>query len=175
MKDVLMSATIKDGKLSVKPFDVNFGSYKTTVAGSTGMDGTIDYTLKMNVPANKVSSQLTSLTNKYTGASTDPNQPVPVTIGVGGNYSDPKTRLIMDEQKEQAKEAATAAVKEEAAKKVTELAKGTEAEKIVGSILGGDKKATDSTQTTTPKEDATKKVQEEAAKKIQNLLKKKKN
>jgi uncharacterized protein involved in outer membrane biogenesis len=175
MKDVLMSATIKDGKLSVKPFDVNFGSYKTTVAGSTGMDGTIDYTLKMNVPANKVSSQLTSLTNKYTGASNDPNQPVPVTIGVGGSYNDPKTRLIMDQQKEQAKEAATAAVKEEAAKKVTELAKGTEAEKIVGSILGGDKKATDSTQTTTPKEEATKKVQEEAAKKIQNLLKKKKN
>ncbi|MCZ8216264.1 MAG: AsmA-like C-terminal region-containing protein, partial [Cyclobacteriaceae bacterium] len=141
MKDVLMSATIKDGKLSVKPFDVNFGSYKTTIAGSTGLDGTIDYTLKMNVPANKVSAQLTSFTNKYTGASSDPNQPVPVTIGVGGKYSDPKTRLIMDEQKEQAKAAATAAVKEEATKKVTELAKGTEAEKIVGSILGGDKKA----------------------------------
>lgn len=177
MKDVLMSATIKDGKLSVKPFDVNFGSYKTTIAGSTGLDGTIDYTLKMNVPANKVSAQLTSFTNKYTGASSDPNQPVPVTIGVGGKYSDPKTRLIMDEQKEQAKAAATAAVKEEATKKVTELAKGTEAEKIVGSILGGDKKAagTDSTQTTTPKEDLTKKVQEEAAKKVQNLLKRKKN
>jgi uncharacterized protein involved in outer membrane biogenesis len=175
MKDVLMSATIKDGKLSVKPFDVNFGSYKTTVAGSTGLDGAIDYTLKMNVPANKMSSQLAGLTNKYTGTSTDPNQPVPVTIGVGGNYSDPKTRLIMDEQKEQAKEAATAAVKEEATKKVTELAKGTEAEKIVGSLLGGDKKATDSTQTATPKEEATKKVQEEATKKIQNLLKKKKN
>lgn len=175
MKDVLMSATIKDGKLSVKPFDVNFGSYKTTVAGSTGMDGTIDYTLKMNVPANKASAQLAGLTNKYTGASADPNQPIPVTIGVGGSYTDPKTRLIMDEQKEQAKEAVTAAAKEEAAKKVTELAKGTEAEKIVGSILGGDKKTTDSTKTTTPKEDVTKKVQEEAAKKIQNLLKKKKN
>jgi hypothetical protein len=50
MKDVLMSATIKEGRLSVKPFDVKFGSYKTTVAGSTGIDGSLDYKLKMDVP-----------------------------------------------------------------------------------------------------------------------------
>ncbi len=177
MKDVLMSASIKDGKLSVKPFDVSFGSYKTTVAGSTGLDGTIDYTLKMNVPANKVSAELAGLTSKYTGTASDPNKPVPVTIGVGGKYNDPKSRLIMDEQKEQAKEAVTAAAKEEATKKATELAKGTEAEKVVNTLLGGDAKAagTDSTKTTTTKEDLTKKAQEEATKKIQNLLKKKKN
>jgi uncharacterized protein involved in outer membrane biogenesis len=179
MKDVLMSASIKDGRLSVKPFDVSFGSYKTSVAGSTGLDGSIDYMLKMNVPANKLSSQLTGFVNQYSGSNTDPNKPVPVTIGLGGKFSDPKTRLIMDEQKQQVKEAATAAVKEEAAKKATELAKGTEAEKLVTTILGGNKKgdstATDTTKTTTPVQEATKKVQEEAAKKIQNLLKKKKN
>ncbi len=178
MKDVLMSASIDDGRLSVKPFDVNFGSYKTTVAGSTGLDGSIDYTLKMNVPANKLSSQFAGLANQYTGGSNDPNKPVPVTIGVGGSYKDPKTKLMMDEQKQQAKEAVTAAAKQEATKKVTELAKGTEAEKLVTSILGGDKNTatTDTTKkTTTPTQDATKKVQEEAAKKIQGLLKKRKN
>ena len=37
LKDVLMSASIKNGRLGVKPFDVKFGSYKTTVAGSTGL------------------------------------------------------------------------------------------------------------------------------------------
>jgi hypothetical protein len=180
MKDVLMSASIKDGRLSVKPFDVNFGSYKTTVAGSTGIDGSIDYTLKMNVPANKLSSQLTGFVNQYTGSNTDPNKPVPVTIGLGGNFIDPKPKLLMDEQKQQVKEAATTAVKQEATKKATELAKGTEAEKLVTTILGGNKKtdstATDTTKATaTPVQEATKKVQEEAAKKIQNLLKKKKN
>ena len=178
MKDVLMSASIKDGRMSVQPFDVSMGTYKTTVAGSTGLDGSIDYTLKMDVPANKLSSSLTSFTNKYTGSTTDPNKPVPVTIGVGGNYANPTTKLVMTEQKEQAKEAATAAAKEEATKQATELAKGTEAEELVNSILGGDKKTT-GTDTTkaakTPAEDVTKKVQDEAAKKIQNLLKKKKN
>lgn len=177
MKDVLMSASIQDGRLSVKPFDVNVGSYKTTVAGSSGMDGSIDYTLKMNVPANRISSELSGFTSKYASGTSDPNKPVPLTIGVGGKYNDPKTKLIMDEQKEQAKEAVTAAAKEETAKKVTELAKGTEAEKLVNSVLGGDKKATgaDTTKTSTTKEDVAKKAQEEATKKIQGLLKKKKN
>lgn len=178
MKDVLMSASIKDGRMSVQPFDVNMGSYKTTVAGSTGLDGSIDYTLKMDVPANKLSSSLAGFTNKYTGSTTDPNKPVPVTIGVGGNYANPTTKLLMAEQKEQVKEAATTAAKQEATKQATELAKGTEAEKLVNSVLGGDKKTTSTDTTkaaTTPTQDATKKVQDEAAKKIQNLLKKKKN
>jgi uncharacterized protein involved in outer membrane biogenesis len=180
LKDALMSATIEGGKLTVKPFDATFGSYKTSVGGSTSLDGTIDYTLKMNVPANKLSSQFNALTSRYTTTKSDPNAPVPVTIGVGGKYDDPTTRLIMDEQKEQAKEAVTNAAKEEGTKVIQKAVKGTEAEKIVGSILGGNKKdstaaKTDTTKATntTPVEDVKKQVESEAKKKIQNLLKKK--
>jgi hypothetical protein len=169
MKDVLMSAAIKDGRLSVQPFDVNFGSYKTTVAGSTGIDGSIDYKLKMNVPAGKLGSQFNSLVSSYTGGGqADPNKPIPVTIGVGGNYASPSTKLIMDEQKQQVKEAASTAVKQEATK---------QAEKLVGGLLGGKQKSdttkTDSTKTVTekPKEQ----IKKEATKQIQNLLKKKKD
>lgn len=181
LKDALMSATIEGGKLTVKPFDVSFGSYKTTVAGSTSLDGGIDYTLKMNVPANKLSSQFNSLISRYSSTKTDPNAPVPVTIGVGGNYNDPKTRLIMDEQKEQAKDAATNAAKEEGTKAIQKAVKGTEAEKIIGGILGNknDSVATTTPDTTktnaTPVEDVKKQVEDEAKKKIQNLLKRKKN
>jgi len=174
LKDALMSATIERGVLTVKPFDASFGNYKTTVAGSTALDGTIDYRLKMNVPANKLSSEFSALTSKYTGAKSDPNAPVPVTIGVGGKYNDPKTRLIMDEQKEQAKEAVTNAAKEEGAKALQKAVKGTEAEKIVGGILGKkDTASTDTTKTTTPAQEVKKQVESEAKKKIQNLLKKK--
>lgn len=175
LRDVLMSATIKDGRLSVKPFDVSLGNYKTTIVGSSGLDGSIDYVFKMNVPASKLSNQVAGFASKYTGSSADPNRPIPLTIGVGGKYNDPKTTLILDEQREQAKAAVTTAAKEEATKKVTELAKGTEAEKLVNAVLGGEKKASDSTKSTTVKEDLTKKAQEEAAKKIKSLLKKKKN
>lgn len=179
LKDALMSATIEGGKLSVKPFDVSFGNYKTTVAGSTALDGTIDYTLKMNVPANKLSSEFNTLLSRYSSTKTDPNAPVPVTIGVGGKYDDPKTSLLMDEQKAQAKEAVTNAAKEEGTKVIEKAIKGTEAEKVLGGILGTKKDSAatsaDTTQTTTatPVQDVKKQVENEAKKKIQGLLKKK--
>ncbi|SKC75292.1 AsmA family protein [Ohtaekwangia koreensis] len=171
MKDVLMSASIKDGRLSVKPFDVKFGSYKTTIAGSTGMDQSIDYTLKMDVPAGKLGSQFNSLIASKTGAKADPNGTVPVTIGLGGSVTSPSPKLIMDEQKQQVKEAATTVAKEEGTKAIEKAVKGTEAEKIVGSILG----KSDTTKTKT-KADSTKTQQVEDAKSlIKGLLKKKKS
>ena len=177
-KDVMMSATLKDGRMSVKPFDVKFGNYKTTVAGSTGLDKSIDYTLKMDVPAGKLGTQLNSFIASKTGAKTDPNGTIPITIGLGGTVTDPAPKLLMDEQKEQVKEAAVETAKEEGAKALEKAVKGTEAEKVVKDILGTSKDSTkatpaDSTATTPTAEDAQKKLEEDAKKKIQNLLKKK--
>lgn len=163
MKDVLMSASIKDGKLSVKPFNVKFGEYTTSVTGSTGIDGSIDYALKMDVPAGKMGAQLNSFVSQYTGGTSDPNAMIPVNIGLGGTFLDPKPQLLMSEQKQQVQQAVTSAVKQEAEKKATELVSG---------LLGtkSDSTKTDSTATTDPK----KKVVEDGVKTIQNLLKKKK-
>src|SRR5688572_23011434 len=136
-KDVLMSASLQNGRLSVKPFDVKFGNYKTTVAGSTGLDRSIDYTLKMDVPAGKLGSQFNSFIASKTGAKTDPNGTIPLTIGLGGSVTDPTPKLLMDDQKEQVKEAAVATAKEEGAKALEKAVKGTEAENIVKDILGG--------------------------------------
>ena len=175
-KDVLMSASLKDGRMSVKPFDVKFGDYKTTVAGSTGLDKSIDYTLKMDVPAGKLGSQLNSFIASKTGAKTDPNGTIPVTIGLGGSVTNPAPKLLMDEQKEQVKDAVVATAKEEGAKAVQKAVEGTEAEKIVKDILGTRKDSaagTADTTTTKPAEDVQKKLEDEAKKKIQNLLKKK--
>jgi uncharacterized protein involved in outer membrane biogenesis len=176
LKDVLLSAAIKDGKLSVKPFDVKFGDYATNIAGSTSLDGTLDYKLKMDVPAGKLGAEYNSLVAKYTGGKNDPNAKIPLTIGLGGKYDSPSPKLLMDDQKKLAQEAATNAAKEEGTKAVQKAVKGTDAEKIVGGLLGTKKDTvkTDSTKTTTPTEDIEKKAAEEATKKIQNLLKKKK-
>ena len=175
-KDVLMSASLKDGRMSVKPFDVKIGNYKTTVAGSTGLDKSIDYTLKMDVPAGKLGTQLNSFIASKTGAKTDPNGTIPVTIGLGGSVTDPTPTLLMDEQKEQVKEAVVATAKDEGAKAIEKAVEGTEAEKIVKDILGTRKDSvaskSDTTQTK-PADDAQKQLEEEAKKKIQNLLKKK--
>jgi uncharacterized protein involved in outer membrane biogenesis len=184
MKDVLMSATISDGKFSVKPFDVKFGNYKTTVAGATALDGGIDYTLKMDVPAGKLGSEFNGLLAKYSGTQSDPNKPIPLTIGLGGTATDPKPTLVMDEQKAQVKEAVTEAAKEQAAKQLQKAVKGTEAEKALNTILGGKKDTTktgtDTAKATTPvtvptTTEVKEKVEEEAKKKVLNLLKKRGN
>jgi uncharacterized protein involved in outer membrane biogenesis len=180
LKDVLMSASIANGKLSVKPFDVNFGSYKTTVAGSTLLDGSIDYTLKMNVPAGKLGNEFNAAVSKYSGQKSDPNSTIPITIALGGKYDSPKPTLLMGEQKEQVKEAVKDAAKEQATKAVEKAVKGTDAEKVLKDILGNKKDTTSkSSDTTTTRpattQDVKEKVEDEAKKKIQNLLKRKKN
>jgi hypothetical protein len=178
LKDVLMSASISDGRLSVKPFEVKFGSYLTTISGSTGLDGTIDYALKMMVPASQLGSQFNSLVNQYAGTNNTTTE-IPLTIGIGGTYNNPKTTLMAQEQKQQAKETVKEAVTqkaEETSKEVVQQAiEGTNPKDIVNSIL---KPKKDSTQS--PNQDSTKtSVQQDAQKLLQNklngLLKKKKN
>lgn len=171
LKDVLMSASISNGRLSVKPFDAKFGDYKTTVAGSTGLDGSIDYKLKMDVPAGKLGTQFNSLIAQYSGGKNDPNSTIPLNITIGRTFTDPSVSLVSAEQKEQVKEAVTNAAKEEGTKAVQEAVKGTEAEAVVNEILGKPS-ATDST-----KKDSTSSTTQQvnqARDAIKGLLKKKK-
>jgi uncharacterized protein involved in outer membrane biogenesis len=181
LKDVLMSAAISNGRLSVKPFDVKFGNYATKVAGSSGMDGSLDYTLKMNVPAGKLGSQLQGFASQYTG-NTNPTSEIPVTIGVGGKYDSPVTKLVMTDQKQAVKDVVASTVeqkKEEAKAVVVETAKeqtqdalkqlteGAKPKDVVNNLLKGD----------TTKKDSTKQAPavEQLQNKLNNLLKKKKN
>lgn len=172
LRDVLMSAAISNGRLSVKPFNVKFGNYVTTISGSTGLDKSIDYNLKMMVPAGKLGSQFQSFINQNTGANNSTNE-IPVTIGLTGLFTSPKTALLMQEQKQQVKEAVTNVVKEKGKEALQEALKDTPAKDIVNNILGGDAKK-DSTQQT---QDSTKvdPVKDLLQNKLQNLLKKKKN
>lgn len=175
LKDVAMSAEIKNGRLSVKPFDVRIGDYKSTIAGSTGIDGSIDYLVKMTVPAGKLGAQFQSFINENTGAKNSTEE-IPVSIAIGNTFKDPSFSLLADEQKKQVTTAATNVAKEEGQKAVQQAVKGTEAEKLVNDLLGGSKDSTQvksDTTKTTPEEDIKKKVEEDARKKIQNLLKKK--
>ena len=94
LEKVRMTAEIKDGRLFVKPFDLNIGQYKTTVAGSTGIDGSIDYVLQMNVPAGQVGAQLNSLVASLTGTSNQlAGENLMLNIGMGGVFTDPKFSL----------------------------------------------------------------------------------
>lgn len=168
LKDVIMSASIKDGRLSVRPFDVRLGNYKTTVAGSTGLDGSIAYNLRMEVPAGKLGAQFNNFISQYTGGKTDPNTPIPLNIALGGTFNNPQPKLVMTEQKQQVQQAVTEAVRQEAKERAGELVSG---------LLGRNQPLSDSVQkdSVAKPEDLKKKAVDEGVKTIQNLLKRKKN
>ncbi len=176
LKDVLMSASIANGRLSVQPFDVKMGDYSTTISGSSGLDQSIDYSMKMMVPAGQLGSQLQGFLNQTNG-STNSTDKIPVTIGVGGTFKDPKTKLIASEQKEQVKQAVTKVAEEKATEAAKEILQGTKPEDVVNDLLKMPKPKTDSVQPQAP--DTTKTpadpVNQLLQNKLQNLLKKKKN
>ena len=174
LKDVLMTAAITNGRLSVKPFDAKFGNYKTTIAGSTGMDGSIDYSLKMNVPAGKLGAQYQAFLNQYAG-TTNSTTEIPITLGLGGTFNNPTASLVTQEQKQKAKEAVTQAAEQKGKEELQKVVKGTQAEEAVNALLGIKKvdstKGKDSTKIVKPADPTNQALQN----KLQNLLKKKKN
>lgn len=180
LKDVLMSASIDDGRLTVKPFDVKFGSYTTNVSGSTGLDGGINYNLKMNVPAGKLGEQFQGYVNQFTG-SNNVSKEIPLNIGLTGSYNDPKVNLLASDAKNQVKDAVKEEVKqqaqevkeevkqaaqEKAQEAIQEAVKGTDPKDIVNNILKPD---------STKKDSTVNKATEQLQNRLNNLLKKKKN
>ena len=177
LKDVLMSASIANGRLSVQPFDVKMGDYTTTISGSSGLDQTIDYSMKMMVPAGQLGSQLQGYLNQTNGTNNS-TEKIPVTIGVGGTFKDPKTKVIATEQKEQVKQAVTKVAEEKAQEATKEILQGTKPEDVVKDILKMPKPKPDSVPTQaadTAKTKPADPVNDLLQNKLHNLLKKKKN
>ncbi len=169
LKDVAMSATIIDGKLSVKPFKVKFGNYVTAISGSTALNGAIDYALKMNVPAGKLGSQFQGLVNQYGGTNNSTSE-IPINIGLGGTFTNPKTTLVSQEQKQQVTQAVTKAAEAKGKDALQQAVQGTSAQDVVNNVLGTKKDTTNSKSKT----DSTKAAQDLLQDKLQGLFKKKK-
>jgi hypothetical protein len=97
LKDVLLKAAIKDGRLSVEPFDVVFGGYKTTISGSNGIDGSLDYKLRMDVPTGAAGAAVSSAIASLTGVNAATSNNIFLNFNVGGNYENPKVTLASAE------------------------------------------------------------------------------
>ncbi len=50
LRDISLAFEIKDGRISTKPFSLKLAGYKMQLAGSTGLDKTIDYKGKLRLP-----------------------------------------------------------------------------------------------------------------------------
>ena len=78
IKDLKLPFSISDGRVTTKPFDVNFGSGVMNLQGSTGLDQTIDYLAKVNL--------IGKLANNYINN---------VAVKIGGTFTSPKFSLDM--------------------------------------------------------------------------------
>jgi hypothetical protein len=81
---------VNDGRMSVEPFDIQAAGVKAQVSGSTGLDQSIDYTMDMNVPTDRISSS--GLLNS-TGITLP--KKVDVKVLIGGKTTDPTVKTSL--------------------------------------------------------------------------------
>lgn len=99
VKDMKLDFTIKDGRVATKPFDIKWKDYNMNLSGTTGLDQTIAYVGKVNLPAS------TGI-GKYTT----------VDLKIGGTFTSPKISIDTESMAKQAIDA----VKEQAIEKLGE-------------------------------------------------------
>jgi vacuolar-type H+-ATPase subunit H len=96
---------IKDGRLNLEPFDVKIGEIKTNISGSTGLDQTIDYTYKMEIPrsmfgssANSALNSLMNQANAAAGTNVALGDKVKVNVKMGGTVTNPTIKTGLKEE-----------------------------------------------------------------------------
>lgn len=81
-KDVSIRFTIRDGRITTQPFDLNIGDVGVNLSGSTGLDQTIDYQAKVAIPGGGILQT--------------------VAVNIGGTFTSPKITLGVKEAVEEA-------------------------------------------------------------------------
>ena len=172
LKDVNIKFEIVNGRIYTEPFNVKIAENNALIAGSSGVDGTLDYTIKMDVPAAAVNAAA-SLVASATGNKVNlTGSNMKLNLGVKGNYDDPKVTLLGAESggtASTAKESLQKAVeqkKEEVVQKAKVVVeeKKEEAKKVVDSV------ATEQKQQV---QKEVEKAKDDAKSKLKGLLKKK--
>lgn len=99
VKDIRAKFQFADGKVTVKPFDVNMGKIKTNISGTTSFEQDIDYAIKMMIPKEEIPAamlksveQAISKVNALAPKIDMKVVPdfIPVKVGMGGTVMNPK-------------------------------------------------------------------------------------
>jgi hypothetical protein len=88
INDLMVNAEVKDGRVFFKPFDLRVGGNQLNFSGSQGIDGTLDYLVKMPIPQQAVSAVASTLGN-LAGANLGNVQNVKADIKAGGTFEKP--------------------------------------------------------------------------------------
>ena len=162
IKDTELTFEIKDGRVFVQPFDVNIGNFKTVIAGSNGIDGSLDYDLKMTVPAGSVGTAVNSAIAKLTGDGGNVSSDIVLNLGLGGTYDSPKVNLGGAEAGQGAKQAAKAVVKEKVNEQKAKLEAEVDKKKEAAEAAARQKAEAAKQKAQAAKEEAERKAKAEA-------------
>jgi hypothetical protein len=167
LNDVKASLSFKDGKVTVKPFDIKYQDINVNIAGTHGFDQSMNYNVKFDVPAKYFGSEATSLLAKLTPSDQKKIDNIPVNAVLGGNFKQPK---ITTDMQLASKNLANQVLKMQKEKYID---KGTAA---LNNLLGGNKANATKTDTTktTAKEDLKNTVKDKASDALKGLFGKKK-
>ncbi|MCG8311123.1 MAG: AsmA family protein [Cytophagales bacterium] len=94
LKDVIMKASLENGRVHVSPFDVDIGGQKANISGSLGADGTLDYFVRTEVEAGAIGQQVNQLLAGLQGEDvSSAGSKIKLNFNVGGTYDKPKILL----------------------------------------------------------------------------------
>jgi hypothetical protein len=94
-KDINISFKIAGGRVFVSPFDVRTGNLKMNISGDQGLDQTLNYIVKTEMPRSDLGSSVNSLINGVSslasslGIKITPSDMLKVNIKVTGTFSKP--------------------------------------------------------------------------------------
>ena len=164
LNDLKAALTFKDGKVSVKPFDIKYQDIKATIGGTHGFDQNMNYNIKFDLPAKYLGAEANALIAKLTPSDASKLQNIPINAVMTGSFSSPK---ISTDMKSAATNLTNQLVKQQKEKLVKQ---GTSA---LTDLINKNKKPGDTTKTVIPttKEEIKEKAKEEVKKKAGDLLK----
>jgi hypothetical protein len=94
-KDLNISFKIKDGRVMVSPFNTRVGNIKMNVGGDQGIDQTINYVIKTEIPRAELGSSVNSLINSLSeqassfGLAFKPSDILKVNVKISGTVFKP--------------------------------------------------------------------------------------
>ena len=117
-KDINISFKIANGRISVSPFDVKTGNLKMNISGDQGIDQTINYLVKTEIPRSDLGGSVNSLIDNLSkqasafGINYKPSDVLKVNLKVTGTFTKPVVAPFFGSASGESTGGAKSAVKE---------------------------------------------------------------
>jgi hypothetical protein len=99
-KDIDISFKIKEGRVYVTPFDTKLGNIKMNIGGDQGLDQTLNYLVKTEIPRSDLGSSVNSLIDNISsqaarfGLAIKPSDVLKINVKVSGTFSKPEVSPV---------------------------------------------------------------------------------